>query len=153
MPRKKYPWPRSVVQKMPEYIAWDNMRRRCRDPKYHAAHRYSGRGITVDPRWDDFLVFLRDMGYRPSPHLTLERLDNDLGYSKDNCVWDTKSAQARNRVTSKLDLSDVLMIRGLYSAGNSSYGKLAKQYGVAKSLVARIIKGEKWRGPVVNNST
>lgn len=143
-----------VTRGLPEYNAWQNMRRRCSDPTYHSAHRYSERGIGFDPRWDDFLVFLEDMGYRPSPELTLERVDNDAGYSKVNCVWASKSAQARNRITSKLTLNDVLTMRRVYAGGGSSYVKLAREYGVDHSLITSIIKGRKWREyPVVCRSS
>lgn len=64
-------------------------------------HRYMDRGIAIDPRWDDYAVFLADMGERPVGK-TLDREDNDLGYSKENCKWSTPKEQANNRSTTLL---------------------------------------------------
>ena len=58
------------------------MRDRCLNPAYKDYRNYGGRGITIDPRWDDFLVFLQDMGPRPEG-TTLGRKDNDRGYFPD----------------------------------------------------------------------
>lgn len=83
-----------------EYETWKRMRSRClskSNPKYH---RYGGRGITVSSEWDDFEVFLADMGQRPSPQHSLDRKDNDGPYCKDNCRWATPKEQASN--TSKV---------------------------------------------------
>lgn len=79
-----------------EYRIWGNMRNRCRNPRNPAYPDYGGRGITVCERWNSFENFLADMGKRPEG-LTLERVDNERGYSPENCVWATPAAQAANR--------------------------------------------------------
>ena len=80
-----------------EYHIWAGMIKRCRNPKCKAFENYGGRGITVCDRWNDYVAFLADMGPRPSPSHTLDRIKNDEGYGPDNCRWATWIEQARNR--------------------------------------------------------
>lgn len=84
-----------------EYLVWAGVRARCLYPESHAYPRYGGRGITICPTWEDFEVFLADMGRRP-PGKTLDRKDNNAGYSKDNCRWATPKEQARNKRNNRL---------------------------------------------------
>lgn len=66
-----------------------------------ANKNYAGRGISVDPRWTDFRNFLEDMGERPDG-MTLERQNNNEGYSKANCVWATHTQQCNNRRSNRM---------------------------------------------------
>lgn len=80
----------------PEYGIWVGMKQRCLDRGCRAYRSYGGRGITVSKEWlDSFEAFYRDMGPRPSG-LSLDRIDNERGYSKENCRWATKKEQQRN---------------------------------------------------------
>jgi hypothetical protein len=82
----------------PEYNVWHKIIDRCTNPKSKAWNDYGGRGITVCERWkNSFRLFIEDMGRRPSPELTVERVDNDLGYAPDNCKWATRKEQCLNK--------------------------------------------------------
>ena len=84
----------------PTYKVWDSMIQRCTNPKCNVFTDYGGRGIKVCQEWrDSFVNFLKDMGLKP-PRLTLDRIDNNAGYSRDNCRWTTMVIQNRNRRTS-----------------------------------------------------
>lgn len=82
----------------PEYRAWRSMFSRCSNPKVYNYNNYGGRGIKVCGRWrESFENFLTDMGLRPSPKHSIDRINNDKDYSKGNCKWSTKAEQSRNR--------------------------------------------------------
>lgn len=82
----------------PEYNSWACMKQRCTNPSNHRFQAYGGRGIRICDRWlNSFEDFFVDMGPKPSPSHSIERLDNDGDYDPANCVWATKTAQARNR--------------------------------------------------------
>jgi hypothetical protein len=72
------------------------MKTRCLNPKNDKWHRYGGRGITVCDRWLSFDNFLADMGERPKGK-TIDRIDNDGNYEKENCKWSTPKEQLQNR--------------------------------------------------------
>jgi len=105
------------MSKHPLYETWKKMRFRCNNPNYHEYHLYGGRGIKVCQRWDDFALFVKDMGERPEGK-TLDRINNDLGYSPDNCRWATLSEQNVNRRSSRPRIdydSEYLSLKGLFA--------------------------------------
>ena len=80
------------------YKIWEGIKTRCCNPNYHYSKDYSERGITICEDWMDFNVFQAwafSNGY--GDNLTIERIENNKGYSPDNCCWITKGKQARNR--------------------------------------------------------
>lgn len=80
-----------------EFKAWRSMRQRCSDRRSPRNWKsYGSRGITICERWSRFENFLEDMGTKPTPKHSLERIDNDLGYFPENCKWATQSEQMRN---------------------------------------------------------
>lgn len=80
-----------------EYITWTNIKARCTNPNNKSYHNYGGRGITVCNRWlNSFENFYKDMGNCPKG-FSIERINNDKEYNKDNCIWASPKTQAMNR--------------------------------------------------------
>lgn len=78
------------------YAVWASMVQRCTNPKQRAWASYGGSGIGVSERWMKFDAFFEDMGQCP-PGGSIDRIDNALGYSKENCRWVPRAFQSRNR--------------------------------------------------------
>src|ERR1700683_5203535 len=126
--------------------SWYLMRSRCRDKHKKDYKNYGGRGITICERWQIFDNFLTDMGERPAG-LTLDRIDNDKGYYKENCQGADRKTQANNRRQnqrkgegvpwSKLTNEQVLQIKDLLSKNITHHtrAQLAKQFGVSYSTI------------------
>lgn len=109
---------------------WMSMRQRCLNPNNPAYKNYGGRGITIDPAWDTFDQFLADMGEAPDG-MSIERIDNDKGYSPDNCKWATRLEQGRN--TRKCH---PVTFKGV----TKTIAEWAEQYGIGKSTLSQRIR-------------
>ena len=78
------------------YVAWLKAKQRCRDFTAAEFADYGGRGISFCERWNDFKLFLADMGEPPTKHHSLDRVDVHRGYEPGNCRWAVKRTQANN---------------------------------------------------------
>ena len=123
------------------YATWNNMLSRCLNPNNFNYRRYGGRGIKVCKRWRDFRNFYFDMGAKP-PGKTLDRIDNNGDYCKENCRWATHKEQSNNTrrnvyfVTSKgtLSIAEIAEVAGI-------------TYHAVQWRLARGIRGEQLIAP------
>lgn len=120
---------RHGVKKHPLYQTWLNMKNRCSNPKSQDWSRYGGRGIKVCAEWaNDFECFVNDMGDRPKGY-TLDRVDTNGDYCKDNCRWANKYEQAWNKANSRVKL------RGIKKNGRSYVARItADRKEISKSF-------------------
>lgn len=102
----------------PTYKSWSAMKNRCKHKSVPSFKYYGGRGISYDPRWDNFRNFLEDMGDRPNG-TQLDRIDSDGNYCKENCKWSTVNENNFNQKTNK-------KFRGTHKTKNGKYQAIIK---------------------------
>lgn len=105
------------VRRHPLYATWANMLARCHNPAAEGYENYGGRGISVCPAWHHFVNFANDMHPKPYRSATIDRIDNNQGYSPDNCAWSSRSDQCVNRRTFK---SNTTGRRGVVAIGETA---------------------------------
>ena len=121
-----------------EYRTWQNMKNRCLNLNSQDYEYYGGRGIKIADRWKEFENFLVDMGRKPDGSYTLERLNGDGDYTPDNCCWETRQTQARNRAyaaTKAWELAEVLHIKPM-TAHHYIWKVRAKDRGATGRAIA-----------------
>ena len=94
------------MYRTPTYKTWNDMLQRCNNQKHACYKDYGGRGITVCDRWLKFENFLKDMGKKPED-LTIERVDNNKGYFKKNCIYTTQMEQTHNTRVQKRSITGI----------------------------------------------
>lgn len=112
------------------YRVWADMIQRCTNPKNAAFKNYGGRGISVDPPWIRFPLFLEDMG-EPKSGMTLERKDVNGNYCKSNCCWIPRSKQSQNR-------RDTILLSAF--GVTACMSELSRQHGIANITVWQRVK-------------
>lgn len=120
------------MRKTAEYRCWMGMRDRCNNKNSKYFKNYGARGIKLSPRWDKFENFFADMGKRPTGTF-IERIDNEKGYSPDNCKWADRVEQNNNKRTNRL-----LIFRGETKTA-TQWGKI---YGISyNTITERLARG------------
>jgi hypothetical protein len=107
------------------------MRQRCINTQNDSYARYGGRGITICPEWESFEVFAKEMGDGYSDALQLDRIDNNKGYSKENCRWVTCRENTNNRSITRFALFEDALI---------PVSIIAEKLGVSIATVVRHAK-------------
>ena len=118
----------------PTYTTWDSMIQRCSNKHNQNYHRYGERGIKVCDKWLKFECFIEEMGLRP-PSFTLDRIDNNKGYYKENCRWVNQKMQANN--TSK-------NVNITYNGETHTVSEWAEKLNISRSTLNNRLFRSKW---------
>lgn len=119
--------------RMPEYRVWGTMIDRCYNEKCERYRYYGGRGIKMCDRWrgeNGFANFIADMGRRPAKGMSIDRIDNDKGYSPENCRWATQLEQVNNTRANK---------RIEFNGQNLTYAQWERIYNLSHGTINRRI--------------
>lgn len=128
----------------PEYEVWKGMRSRCSRPSVDSFKYYGARGIRVCDRWlHSFVNFYSDMGPRPSPAHSLDRINNNGNYEPSNCRWATAREQTLNSRVTKLSLEKAGIIRSMAETGMYQY-EIARLFNVDQSLISLVVNKKTW---------
>jgi hypothetical protein len=120
------------------YKIWQNMKRRCDVSSVESYGRYGGRGITYDPGWKKFENFKQDMGDSYKHELTLDRIDNNDNYFKENCRWATRTQQARN--TKNIEQAKRYTFNGI----TKTIRDWSEEIGIKRSTLDMRLNVRKW---------
>lgn len=131
-----------LANKLPEYSIWKGIKKRCYNSNDKEYYNYGGRGITVCDEWrEDFAQFLKDVGSRPEPNLTIERIDNNRGYEIGNVRWATRSEQVRNTRRTVINLDVARQIKSMRSLGPTA---ISRTLGISKQIATHVLAGRSW---------
>lgn len=120
------------------YRAWVNMKSRCTNKNIKEYHRYGGRGISVCDKWIDFDGFIEDMLPLYKEELTLDRIDNNGNYCKENCRWVTQKVQANN--TRNIEKAHKFIVNGM----EKTISELASEYGIKRRTLGMRLLNYGW---------
>lgn len=125
----------SIRRDSHEYWIWNMVVQRCTNPNVKNWNDYGGRGITVCDSWLMFENFYADMGKRPSKNHSLERINNNSGYCKENCRWATRLEQGANKRNN----------RRLTAFGKTQHlAEWAREFGIHHATIKARIDNYGW---------
>lgn len=128
----------------PDYKLWHGMVRRCSSPKHKNYVNYGARGIKVCDRWQDFWAFLSDMGPRPSPLHSVDRIDCNGNYEPSNCRWATPKEQSRNRRNGVITAETAEEIKRRSRSGERA-GDISRSMSIDYDHVRNVVIGNSWK--------
>ena len=112
---------------------------RCHNPANTGFKNYGVKGVSVCDEWrDSFLTFIADMGPRPLG-MTLDRIDNLLGYCPDNCRWAMSREQRMNQLRGTITLEQAAEVRRLHEAHGWGQNTIAKRLGISPGAVSGVL--------------
>ena len=130
----------STYKGTPEHNSWAGAKQRCYYTKHKYYSNYGGRGIKMCPRWTDrkngFLNFYHDMGPKPGPDYSLDRIDPDGDYCPENCRWASRLEQNSNRKFGKGDSQ----VAGVWKYNDKYWGA---SIGINGKTILKYAKTEK----------
>ena len=133
------------MAKSREHRIWCNMKTRCSNPNSDYYERYGGRGIKVCPEWENsFEQFLKDMGPAPSNKHSIDRIDVNGDYTKDNCRWATNEEQSQNNSRNVFTPEKVRKARDLYKNGKGPK-EISEILECSISTVTKVIHYITWK--------
>ncbi len=138
------------LNKTTEYNSWKGFINRCYNKTNKNFINYGKRGIGVCKRWRDSINgvknFIQDMGSKPGPEYSIDRIDNNWHYEPSNCRWTTITEQNRNMRSNKIkDIQEANYIRDLYNNGVYSQKELAKLYNCSTGTISLLINNKTWK--------
>ena len=128
-----------------EYRIWRNIKSRCLNSKSTNYHLYGGRGIKICPEWENsFEQFLNDMGPAPSEIHSIDRINSDGNYEKDNCRWATPEEQGQNTRRTIFTPETVKQVREMFANGKTRK-EISEIFECNISTVNNIIRNVSWK--------
>lgn len=130
----------------PMYSIWLNMRQRCENPRATKYENYGGKGVTVCPEWrESFEAFVRDMGERPSPKHTIDRIDSSKGYEPSNCRWLLWAENSARRTYPRPDVPEPHPLTLFRERRGMMAKELASAAGVSACALSKVENGHRDR--------
>jgi len=129
------------------YGVWQGIKSRCSNPNTARYPHYGGRGITLCDEWqhsyESFAAWAKDNGWRRG--LQIDRVNNDAGYSPENCRVTTPTENIRNSTRTKLTLDAARSIRRRFVHRKVTREMLAEEYSISVSTVGRVLSNKLWK--------